>query len=109
MNGSHHPLDPRVIQALGQRVAADLTPRLVEPVAERLAELLVEAPATAKSVDAATVARMFGFSRDWVYNHAEELGVERPVDGSRPRLRFNLDIVRERVAGRGRAPERELE
>jgi hypothetical protein len=50
-------------------------------------------------VDAATVARMFGLGRYWVYNHAEELGVERPVDGSRPRLRFKRDVVREQVTG----------
>lgn len=41
-------------------------------------------------VDAACVAERLGVSRDFVYAHAEELGVRRLGSGPRPRLRFNL-------------------
>lgn len=41
-------------------------------------------------VDAATVAERLGFSRDYVYAHADELGAIRVGSGPRPRLRFDL-------------------
>src|SRR5271165_5008089 len=40
-------------------------------------------------VDAATLARELGTSRDWVYEHSDLLGALRLGSGPRPRLRFD--------------------
>lgn len=50
----------------------------------------------ANLVDARRVAEELCVSRDFVYAHANELGVIRLGNGPRPRLRFDLDVVRER-------------
>jgi len=83
---------------------------LVEAVARRVVELLrdeqVQAAATAPAaqlVDAARVAAELGASRDWVYAHADELGAIRlgdSGDGRRPRLRFDLAVVADRLTAR---------
>lgn len=44
-------------------------------------------------VDAATLADRLGFTRDYVYRHAAELGALRFGDGPRARLRFDLEHV----------------
>lgn len=49
-------------------------------------------------VDAGTVAAVLGVSRAWVYEHADELGGVRLGDGAKPRLRFDLNAARERMA-----------
>jgi hypothetical protein len=81
---------------MAQRIAA----RVLELLAEGLADLLAAAPtSTAQTpatrlVDAATVARELAVSRSFVYEHAAELGAERIGEGQRPRLRFDLDRAR---------------
>jgi hypothetical protein len=40
-------------------------------------------------VDAAEIARRFGVSRDFVYDHADELGALRLGVGPKARLRFD--------------------
>jgi hypothetical protein len=45
-------------------------------------------------VDAATLGRELGVSRQFVYDHAEELGVIRLGSGRRPRLRFDLEVAK---------------
>jgi hypothetical protein len=45
-------------------------------------------------VDAATLGRELGVSRQFVYDHAEELGVLRLGSGRRPRLRFDLEVAK---------------
>ena len=40
-------------------------------------------------VDAAEIARIYGKTRSWVYEHAGELGAVRLGKGSRPRLGFS--------------------
>jgi hypothetical protein len=73
---------------------------LVDRIAERLLERVQAAAGTATApgvhalVDASTVARSLGVSRQWVYEHRDELGAQRLGDGSRPRLRFDLDQAR---------------
>jgi hypothetical protein len=56
-------------------------------------------------VDAAFLAAYLDVDRGWVYEHADELGVFKLGAGPRPRLRFDLDTVRDRLAacqaGRG--------
>lgn len=44
-------------------------------------------------VDAAAVAEYLGVAREWVYEHAAELGARRLGTGPRARLRFSLDEV----------------
>lgn len=48
---------------------------------------------TPQLVDAAAVAAMLGVTRGWVYEHASELGAVRLGAGTRPRLRFDLEVV----------------
>jgi hypothetical protein len=70
----------------------------LDAIAERIATKLAgreterrRAPAHARLVDAATLARALGVSRDCVYAHAVELGGQRIGAGPRGRLRFDLD------------------
>jgi hypothetical protein len=44
------------------------------------------------------VADHYGVSREFVYEHANELGVFRLGSSARPRLRFDPDVMRERLA-----------
>jgi hypothetical protein len=67
-------------------------------IARLVAELI---SSTAGLVDARTVADELQVDRDWVYTHARELGAIRLGDGEKPRLRFDLRRVRERVAQMG--------
>lgn len=87
-------------------------PELVEAIARRVIELLrAEGPQEqpARLVDAATLARELGVERDWVYAHAEELGAIR-LGGRHGRLRFDLQVVKDRLVGSDtavwRAPRR---
>lgn len=61
----------------------------IEAVATRVADLLKEQQPDAELVDAAAIARLFGVSRDFVYQHADELGAVRLGDGPKARLRFD--------------------
>jgi DNA modification methylase len=74
----------------------------IEAIARRVAELLSpQAPAEAtpaRLLSAAEVSEALGVERSWVYEHAIELGAIRIGDGPRPRLRFNLSTVQERLA-----------
>ncbi len=66
----------------------------VEAIAQRTAELLREpSRPTGKRVDAARVAEALGVTRQWVYEHAEELGGERLSESARSRWRFDLEAV----------------
>lgn len=76
-------LDPATIEAIAEHTA------------RRTIELLRETRSTSSPqlVDAATLARVLGVSRDCVYDHADELGGERIGSGPRGRLRFDLDTA----------------
>jgi hypothetical protein len=81
------PRDPRFVDGSLDRQLADV-------IAERVVELLHGAERSpARLVDAATVAEWLGVSRDYVYAHADELGVKRIGNGPRGCLRFDLDRV----------------
>lgn len=69
---------------------------LADAIAERVAGLLhIEgASAADRLVTAAEVAHELRVERQWVYEHAEELGARRLGDGPRGRLRFDLETVR---------------
>ena len=78
--------------------ASALTPRevlLADAIAERVADRLSPRDVSAghQLVSAAEVARELGVGRQWVYEHAEQLGARRLGDGPRARLRFDLETV----------------
>lgn len=83
-----------------------LTPNEIEAVAGRVAELLrartevrpVSRRSGPRMVTATEVARWCGVERSWVYAHAEQLGARKIGTGERPRLRFDLNEVSERIA-----------
>jgi hypothetical protein len=64
---------------------------LVEAVAQRVLELLGERDARSRLVSAGALAALLGRTREWVYDHAEDLGGRRIGDGERPRLWFDVD------------------
>jgi hypothetical protein len=83
-------------------------------LAEVLADVLVErglvigsAAGGDRVLDATAVANILGRERQWVYDHAEELGAFRYGDGPRARLGFDLHSVerwkRQRQTRRGLA------
>jgi hypothetical protein len=81
-----------------------LDPESIEALACRLAELLSPgepAQSRAQLITAEEVARWWGISRRWVYDHADELGAHRLGGGRRPRLRFDPDEVAERLGEPG--------
>jgi hypothetical protein len=61
----------------------------IEAVAIRVADLLRTSRTSAELVDAAEIARRFGVSRDFVYDHADDLGAVRLGNGPKARLRFD--------------------
>jgi hypothetical protein len=60
---------------------------LVDRLAARLGGLIPER--VEPLVDAVEIARLFGRTRSWVYEHAGELGAVRLGSGPRPRLGFS--------------------
>lgn len=80
----------------------------IEALAVRVAELLEQrgAQSAAGLVDAAEIARRFGTDRAWVYSHAAELGAVRLGDGPKARLRFDPQVVLERMQDRGHSKKR---
>jgi hypothetical protein len=72
----------------------------VEAIARRVAELLRADPAAdAQYVDASTIARRFGVTRAWVYQHKSRLGAVPLGSGPKPRLRFDITRVPELLGG----------
>jgi hypothetical protein len=61
----------------------------IEAVATRVAALLQTDQPNAELVDATEIARRFGVSRDFVYDHADDLGAVRLGNGPKARLRFD--------------------
>jgi len=61
----------------------------IEAVAIRVADLLRAGQVSADLVDASEIARRFGVSRDFVYEHANDLGAVRLGNSPKARLRFD--------------------
>ena len=79
-----------------ERGSVRLDAQSVERIARRVAELLrSESPSASAWLTAADVAHRYSVSRTWVYENAERLGAVRLGDGSRARIRFEPDRVRE--------------
>lgn len=89
------------------RLSVETIDALAEQVAERVAERLREDGIAATLVSAAEVARRFGVSRDYVYDHASELGAVRLGDGGRAPLRFDPQAVADRLAAAASPPSSE--
>lgn len=77
-----------------------LDPDDIEQIAQRVAELVGprgRSEGGARFVDAAHVARLLDVERDWVYEHAAQLGGIR-LGGPRGRLRFDRETLPDRLA-----------
>jgi hypothetical protein len=70
-------------------IAAAVAPAVAQAVTEGVLELLDGRQAN-DLVDAADLARVLGVDREWVYEHADQLGAVRLGNGPRPRLRFEV-------------------
>jgi predicted DNA-binding transcriptional regulator AlpA len=84
-------LDPSVIAAIADRLSDAVVARVVE--AMRVEGLIAEARPANDWLDAQEVARRLGVCREWVYEHAEQLGASRIGTGPRPRLRFPPQVL----------------
>jgi predicted DNA-binding transcriptional regulator AlpA len=92
-------LDPTVIDEIADRLSDAIVARVLEAfLAERI---IPQAPSAMTWLDANEVAQRLGVSRDWVYEHADELGASRIGSGSRPRLRFPPNVLESRTGRRG--------
>jgi hypothetical protein len=81
---------------------------IVEATARRVAELLrADPPVPRRFVNAHQLAIMLGVSRDWIYDHAAELGALRLGDGQRAPLRFDATQAVAVMASRAAVPSAE--
>jgi hypothetical protein len=98
-------VDPRVARAAAAlQLSAEVLDDLVDVLADRLAPSL-DRSARPGLLDAAEVARRCGRSREWVYDHAGELGAIALGNGDRPRLGFapaRIDTYLDRQAAASR-------
>lgn len=76
-----------------QQLIRQAAPNLSEEEAARILEVLYP-----RLVDAQEVARVFGVSRDWVYENAEALGARVLGNGPKARKRFVLAEVADGLA-----------
>ena len=84
-------LDPAVIEEIADRLSGAIVARVVEVLRE---QGLSPRPSESTAwLDAQEVAQRLGVSREWVYEHADELGALRIGSGPRPRLRFPPKIL----------------
>lgn len=79
-------LDPAALQEIADRLSHAVAARVLEVLKEQ--GFSPQAAQQTEWLDALEVARRLGVSREWVYEHAEELGATRLGSGRRPRLRF---------------------
>ncbi|MGO9791034.1 MAG: helix-turn-helix domain-containing protein [Solirubrobacteraceae bacterium] len=84
-------VDPSVIAEIADRLSDAVVTRVVEVL--RAEGLIPEARAARAWLDAQEVAQRLGVCREWVYEHAEELGASRIGTGPRPRLRFPPQVL----------------
>jgi predicted DNA-binding transcriptional regulator AlpA len=102
--------EPAGAWARVRRAAAELTPEAIEQIAQRVAELLGRGqvghpPDSPRLLEASQLAHRLGVSREWVYEHATELGAITIGDGPKPRLRFDPEMAAAALARRRRSPD----
>jgi hypothetical protein len=96
-------LDSNVIAEIADRLSNAIVERVIEAVR---AEVNVRpTPAAPEWLDAREVAERLGVRREWVYEHADDLGASRIGSGRRPRLRFPPQVLEARVDKRTPAEE----
>jgi len=107
-----HEADHDPAQLLMAVLVDELADRLASRLAPKIADLVSTAapvpPAHTQGAGAGLwttrrVAEHYGVAVGFIYQHAEELGCIRLGGSSRPRLRFDPEVVRERwplVSGR---------
>jgi hypothetical protein len=93
---------PDLVDELAEQVVEQVADRVAVKLAERIGEPTPREPTL---IDVAEVARRFGVSRDYVYEHSEELGAMRIGNGRNPRLRFDPRKVEQAFAGRREEPK----
>jgi hypothetical protein len=103
VNGTASAREPMSDGVAAPYGAAEGAVRLPDDQLERLADLIAERlsarpadppPADCGLVSASVLAERLGCSRAYVYEHADALGAVRLGDGSRGRLRFDVDAAR---------------
>lgn len=77
-----------------------LPPEQLDQLAALIADRVVEqlqsdSTEAGRLIDAAEIARRFSVSRDYVYEHADDLGAVRLGSGPKARLRFSSTKVAE--------------
>jgi hypothetical protein len=84
-------LDGATLDAIAARLAERLLPRVVEMM--RAVDVPSRATQPRSWLNATEVAQQLKVTREWVYEHASDLGAVRIGDGPRPRLRFPPNTV----------------
>jgi predicted DNA-binding transcriptional regulator AlpA len=79
-------LDSTSIDEITERLTDAVVARILDLI--RMEGLIERAGSGQRWLDAQEVAQRLGVSREWVYEHADELGARRIGSGRRPRLRF---------------------
>ena len=87
-------------------MSRQLDPADVEAIAQRVVEILGDAPSSGQLVSAAELSRRLGLSRSTVYEKAEEFGAIRIGNGPRARLRFDAGLVAGTPGGDARRSQR---
>lgn len=77
------------VLALEHEQLIQLADLVAERLAARLGGLMAGESDAEVLVDAAEIARRFGKTRSWVYDHAGQLGAVKMGSGTRPRLGFS--------------------
>ncbi len=93
------------VEVIARRVVELLRPELFECICRGAPTGALEArtaddscrptdkPAAESWVSAAVLARRLGVSRNWVYQHADELGAKRLGAGPKARMRFKVEVA----------------
>jgi predicted DNA-binding transcriptional regulator AlpA len=79
-------VDPAALQEIAERLSNAIAARIIDVLNQQ--GFSGQPARQTEWLDALEVARRLGVSREWVYEHAAELGATRLGSGRRPRLRF---------------------
>ena len=96
-------LDSTSIDEIADRLTDAVVARIIDVI--RIEGLVARAGVGQRWLDAQEVAERLGVKREWVYEHADELGARRIGRGRRPMLRFPAQSLDRLANGSGGAPE----